>query len=349
MDPKILLDRLDQKERSIVRLGRRLGRARFWLNGVEAKLGMKVADFLKLKGPVAGKDYLPFGMVSQTDHDQVLAARQADIEELEEGCEEMRKERDEARAKVERLEAQCAAVHPAEDMRRWRELAECEPVQSLAVAITERVWERDKALESRDEAHKAAMELSSRIDAAVHELREARGEMVPEHTGAGMCYAKAMEAAVSVLTNDEAAGPLPVEDPDAWERLRTERDDALARLDKVFELVGGCPDNMEYELEVALRKGREAIEEVQRLNTRPKSFGDMVSKTSYEWAIKRAEMAEKARDKAQALHTSAAAANRSLAGSMDRAATFLDESFTENEVPAWRKVHEARAILVREG
>ena len=38
---------------------------------------------------------------------------------------------EEAAAEVKALRAQCAAVHPAEDMRRWRELAGCGDVETL--------------------------------------------------------------------------------------------------------------------------------------------------------------------------------------------------------------------------
>ena len=377
MDPKILLDRLDQKERSIVRLGRKLGRARFWLNGVEAKLGMKVSDFLKLdkphadtekakvealreawlaagdsrqesidephadtkEAPVAGKDYIPFGMVEEAAYNWMVA-------------------------------------------------------------------ERDEAVEHHKTAHKVAMGLHGIINAAVDVLQGSleNGGVDDRDTDAGQVMGPAIREAISLLTSDEAGAPLPAEDPDAWERLRKERDDlqeklddalerchamarqrtalreivgciegeeledrvrdlvempkasdnvvslaayttlkesdeaARRRLDKVFELVGGCPDNMEYELEVALRKGREAAEEVRRLSTTPRTFGDVVARSSYEAVLARAE-------KAETEIATVREANGKMAASMDQAAALLAEIAP---MAGSQKLGEALAILTRE-
>ena len=127
MDDKTILDRLDSKERTIGRLGRRLGRTRFWLNGVEAKLGMKVSDFLKLDEARAGTKE---AVVSQARFD-VEATKRA---EAEAEMDRMRKECDEALAEVERLKAVVDGRADVDGLVAERDtaLAEVERLKSVA-------------------------------------------------------------------------------------------------------------------------------------------------------------------------------------------------------------------------
>ena len=269
-----LMERNEQLVRANVRLSNKLGRKCYWLNGVEAKLGMSVREYLELpdapepSGQVvaltryrelekerdealAGKaaaegseagllDRLAtldknYGKVVNEREDALERHKQAHDRAMalhvviDHAVEELRKisadnmagtnrviahnaihilvndERvKEAAAEVEALRTQCAAVHPAEDMRRWRKAAGCREGQTLLERIEVLTANAANEAEKRNDVVEGCHKLECRMSEAAQELRKA---FAHEVRGDDEASRRCMASALHLLSSDLASDP----------------------------------------------------------------------------------------------------------------------------------------------
>ena len=226
-----LMARNEQLVRANVRLTRKLGRKCYWLNGVEAKLGMSVRDFLEVKE--ARQPPHVDSRVDQALHDA-------------------RKERDEARAEV-------SAIHRREDglrvkldeavSQRDEARAEVELLRQrpFTAEMQEAQRQRDEALARHKQAHDRAMVLHVVIDRAVEQLRKTE-DVVRHDDGATR---RIVEDAIRLLTREDLAVAAKTDvdvlrdnaiywEAEAKERAQSQTD-LENRMDEAAKLIGSAP------------------------------------------------------------------------------------------------------------
>ena len=310
MDDKTILDRLDTKERTIGRLSRRLGRARFWLNGVEAKLGMSARDFLELDGTKAAAVTGPDGggvasgvnaLHVDSRVDQALHDARKKLDDALERCHAMAKQRSELRTLTG-----CAEGQELED--RVRELVrDAETLGNLLVSRREELdrvrGERDDALDRHKQAHDRAQALHVVIDHAVHELRKVHSEQSVSYN---RIFA---HNAINILVNDERVKEAAAE----VEALRAQCAD-----------VHPAEDMHRWREAAGCREGQTLLERIEVL---------VANAANWE-----AEAKER-NDVVEGCHR--------LENRMAEAAKLLDGALEVDSIEGWRKVRQALAILAR--
>ena len=134
----------------------------------------------------------------------------------------------EAKSEVEVLRAQCAAVHPAEDMRLWRELAGCEGEQTLANRLEILAKERaDWEAEALERAQNQT-DLENRMDEAAKLLD---GAFAPGPQGS---VRSRVDMAKAILARGEGAD---VTQAEAWEKTARGLNERIDQAVKVLESV----------------------------------------------------------------------------------------------------------------